>query len=131
MCTVNSNATVYVFHITKEACFQPDICFWRDSSGALRDRPVVADDLIYSLERLADRNVSSPGSWLVDDTIKGMRTFADVSTQSATTDYSMQIAGLQALDSHTVQITLSQPRQVHICKILTCSNNGGCNDGVI
>jgi oligopeptide transport system substrate-binding protein len=117
---VNSNATVYIFHINPEACFQPDICFGLDSSGAPKGRPVVADDLIYSLKRLADRKVSSPGSWLVDDTIKGMRAFVDVSTQKGATDYSMRIAGLQALDPHTVQIELSQPKQQFIWYFAMC-----------
>ncbi|MDD2600657.1 MAG: ABC transporter substrate-binding protein [Kiritimatiellae bacterium] len=108
---INSNATVYVFRINPNACFHADPCFGIDASGALKGRPVVAEDLVYSLKRLADRKVSSPGSWLVDDTIKGMRAFVDASMGSAPTDYSMEIAGLKALDAHTLQIELTQPKQ--------------------
>jgi ABC-type transport system substrate-binding protein len=108
---VNSNATVYVFHINPAACFQADICFGLDSDGRPKGRPVVAEDLIFSLKRLADRKVSSPGSWLVDDSIKGMRAFADASSLKTVTDYSMKISGLTALDSHTVQIELIEPKQ--------------------
>ena len=117
---VNSNATVYIFHINPQGRFHPDICFGCDSDGVLKGRSVVAKDVIYSLKRLADRKVSSPGSWLVDDTIKGMRAFADASTKKAPTDYSMQIAGLRALDSHTVQIELTQPKQQFIWYFAMC-----------
>jgi len=117
---VNSNATVYVFSISPLAQFQPDPCFGRDSHGSVRGRPVVAQDLIYSLKRLADRKVSSPGSWLVDDTIKGMRAFADASGQSAPTDYAMPVAGLQALDAHTLRIELTQPRPQFIWYFAMC-----------
>ncbi|MFA7171916.1 MAG: ABC transporter substrate-binding protein [Kiritimatiellia bacterium] len=111
---INSNALVYVFRINPNACFQADRCFGTDSSGVLKGRSVVAEDLIYSLKRLADRKVSSPGSWLVDDTIKGMRAFVDASMGSTPTDYSMDIAGLKALDAHTLQIELTQPKQQFI-----------------
>jgi len=114
MPVVNSNATVYLFHIDPEARFQDDICFGLDSHGSLKGRPVVAEDVIFSLKRLADRKVSSPGSWLVDDSIIGMRAFADASSQKSATDYSMDVSGLKALDSHTVQIELTEPKQQFI-----------------
>ncbi len=117
---VNSNATVYVFRINPLAQFQPDRCFGADASGALRGRPVVAEDMIYSLKRLADRKVSSPGSWLVDDTIKGMRAFADASTGAGATDYAMEVAGVKALDAHTLQIELTQPKQQFIWYFAMC-----------
>ncbi len=105
---VQSNGLVYVFRIHPEARFQPDLCFGVGAGGAARGRPVVAGDVIFALKRLADRRVASPGAWLVEDTIAGMRTFADASVQGSATDYAMEVAGLRALDARTVRIELTR-----------------------
>lgn len=117
---INSNATVYVFRINPKAVFQPDRCFGTDASGAFKGRSVRAADMIYSLKRLADRKVSSPGSWLVDDIIKGMRAFVEASMQNSPTDYTMDVVGLKALDEHTLQIELTQPTQQFIWYFAMC-----------
>ncbi len=108
---VSDDGLVYVFEIDPEAAFAPDPCFGRDAEGNLRGRSVTADDLVFSLKRLSDRKVASPGSWLTDDTIKGMRAFADASGGPAPTDYSMDVPGLQALDARRVRIELTVPRR--------------------
>lgn len=70
---------------------------------------MTAEDVVFSLKRLADRRVASPGAWLVEDTIAGMRAFADASATGAKTDYGAEVAGLRAADARTVQITLTRP----------------------
>ena len=109
---VQSNGLVYVFRIHPLARFQPDPCFGSDASGQPRGRPVTAADVVFSLKRLADRKVASPGAWLVEDAIAGMRAFAEKSAGAGATDYGAPVAGLQALDDRTVRIELTRPMNV-------------------
>jgi len=106
---VQSNGLAYVFRLHPDARFQPDLCFGADAEGEPRGRAVTADDVIYSLKRLADRRVASPGAWLVEDTVAGMRAFAEVSALGKQTDYGREVEGLQALDARTVRVRLNRP----------------------
>ena len=108
---ISDDGLVYIFTIHPDAHFFADTCFGKDSSGVLNGRSVTAADIVYSLKRLSDRKIASPGSWLMDDAVKGMRAFADASTGESATDYSMDVAGLQALDERRIRIELTQPRQ--------------------
>ena len=106
---VQSNGLVYVFRLHPEARFQPDPCFGKGAGGQPVGRPVVAEDVVYSLKRLADRRVASPGSWLVEDSIVGMRAFAEASVVTNVTDYDVSVAGVSAVDARTVRIALTRP----------------------
>jgi len=106
---VHSNGLVYVFRLHPDARFQSDRCFGTDAAGQPRGRPVTADDVVFSLKRLADRRVASPGAWLVEDTVAGMRAFADASVAGSKSDYSLPVSGLRALDARTVRIELARP----------------------
>jgi ABC-type transport system substrate-binding protein len=106
---VQSNGLVYVVRLDAEARFQPDPCFGPDGQGNPRGRPVTAEDVVFSLKRLGDRRVASPGEWLVLDSVAGMRAFAEASMSGASTDYSRPVGGLEALDARTVRITLTRP----------------------
>ncbi len=117
---VQSNGLVYVFRIHPEARFHPDRCFGADAQGRAIGRPVVADDVVFSLKRLADRRVASPGAWLVEDAIAGMRSFADASMTGDATDYSRPVEGLQALDRRTVKITLNRSLYPFVWYLAMC-----------
>ena len=106
---VQSNGCVYIFRISPEARFQPDPCFGEGDKGQPLSRAVTAADVVYSLKRLADRRVVSPGAWLVEDSIAGMRGFADASASGPCTDYEKPVRGLRVLDPHTVRIELTRP----------------------
>lgn len=69
-----------------------------------RGREVVAEDVIYSLKRHFDPNNISQGAWLWDGKIEGFDDWAN-----AGGDYDAPVAGLTALDRHTLQIRLSKP----------------------
>ena len=109
---VQSNGLVYVFRINPLATFHPDPCFGMDVSGQPRGRPVTAEDVVFSLKRLADRKVASPGSWLVEGSVLGMRAFSDASDGAGPTDYGIPVAGLRALDARTVRVELTRPMNV-------------------
>ncbi len=112
MPVVQSNGMVYVFSLHPQARFHPDLCFGADADGRKRGRAVTAHDVVFSLKRLADRKVASPGAWLVEDAITGMRAFAERSAAPAPTDYARDVAGLRAVDASTVRIELTRPMHV-------------------
>lgn len=112
MPSVQSNGTVYVFRIHPQARFHSDPCFGADTAGRFHGRPVTAEDVVFSLKRLADRKRASPGAWLVEDSILGMRPFAERSAQATPTDYSIEVAGVRATDAGTVRIELTRPMHV-------------------
>lgn len=106
---VHSNGCVYVLTLHPEARFQPDPCFGPDGSGRPRGRPVTAEDVVFSLKRLADRRLASPGSWLMEDAVAGMRAFAEASETGPATDYGLPVNGLRATGGRTVRIELTRP----------------------
>lgn len=111
---ISEDGRVYVVKLRPEACFHPHPCFGVDSNGEPVGRGVRASDVVFSLKRLADRKVASPGAWLVEDEIRGMRGFANQSSGVEPTDYSIEVEGLQAVDEHTLRIELVKPLHVFI-----------------
>ena len=81
---VSPDGLVYMFRIREGARFQPDACF---PGGA--GRLVVAGDVVYSLNRLADKANASSGLWTMD-----------------------AVAKVEAVDARTVRIVLK--RRLHV-----------------
>ncbi|MCL1921410.1 MAG: ABC transporter substrate-binding protein [Kiritimatiellaeota bacterium] len=111
---VQEDGRVLIFRIRPDARFHPDPCFGAGSGGKPQGRAVTAADVAYSLKRLADRKNVSPGAWTVEDTILGMRAFAELSAAAAPTDYAREVEGLRMLDERTLRIELAQPSHVFI-----------------
>jgi ABC-type transport system substrate-binding protein len=107
-----SNGLVYVIRLHPEARFQPDACFGADARGLPQGRAVCAADVVFTFKRLADRKVGSPGAWLVEDAVAGMRAFAERSASAAPTDYGAAVPGLTALDARSVRFELTRPSHV-------------------
>jgi ABC-type transport system substrate-binding protein len=101
---VSDDGLVYTFRIRKGIFFHDDPCF-PDGKG----RELVAEDFIYSFKRVADVKNASSGFWVFNHRVKGINIFHDASKGDAPTDYAMKVDGLKALDSHTLQITLTEP----------------------
>ncbi|MDB2436357.1 ABC transporter substrate-binding protein, partial [Schleiferiaceae bacterium] len=74
---IDSTAKVYTFRL-RNASFH-------------NGKPLAADDVVYSLNRLRDAKVASPGSWVVED-----------------------IASLRTVDASTVEIILKQPNSTFL-----------------
>ena len=109
---VTDEGRVYTFRLVTNAWFDADPCFGLAQDGpAARPmrRRVQAQDVVFSLKRLADAKLASSGAWLVKDQILGMRAFAEQSAGAAPTDYSLRVDGLRALDDRTVRIELVRP----------------------
>ena len=117
---VQSNGLVYVFRVHPDARFHPDACFGKDASGEPQGRPVIAEDVVFSLKRLGDRRVASPGSWLVEDAIKGMRAFADASATGHACDYAFPVSGLKVMDERTLRIELTRPMHQFVWYLAMC-----------
>jgi len=116
---VQEDGRVLIFRIHPDARFHPDPCFGTDPEGNPRGRPVTSADVVYSLKRLADRKIVSPGAWTVEDTILGMRAFAELSAGTDPTDYSREVEGLRALDERTLRIELAKPLHVFLYYLTT------------
>lgn len=57
---VKENNTLYIFKLREDVFFHKDECFGTDST-----RNVTAEDVKYSLERLVDPKILSPGKWVM------------------------------------------------------------------
>lgn len=76
---LDASRTIYTFHLRDDVFFHNDACF-KGGKG----RKVVAKDFEYSLSRVIDPAVGSPGSWIFIgrvDSIKPFRTVNDSTFQ--------------------------------------------------
>jgi len=81
---VSDDGLVYTFYLRDSIFFHDDECF-----GPSMTRKMNAYDVIYSYERLLDPAIQSPGSWILKDRLVDN--------------------GMVAIDSLTLQLTLSKP----------------------
>ena len=91
---------------------RPGIFFADDPAFKGQRRELVADDYVYSFKRFVDPASKSPlwtsmSTW----TILGLAALrAEAVEQKKPFDYDRPIEGLRALDRHTLQIRLEEPR---------------------
>ncbi len=104
MPTVSKDGLVYTFKIKKGVLFHDDAAF---PNG--KGRELLASDFVYSFKRLADPKLQSTGWWVVDGKIKGLNEWREKNSSREKVDYSEEIEGLKAVDSHTLQFTLAKP----------------------
>jgi len=104
MPTISDDGLTYTFPVRKGIFFHDDPCF---PNG--KGRELVAEDFVYSIKRIADVKNASSGFWAFNKRIAGINDFHDASKADTPTDYDMPVAGLLALDHHTLQITLTEP----------------------
>ncbi len=99
---ISKDGKTYTIKIKKGVLFQDDPAF----PGG-KGRELIANDFIYSWKRLADPKTKAKGWWLFDGLIVGLNEWRD-QTRSGKANYDSPIEGLQALDSHTLQIKLNR-----------------------
>jgi ABC-type transport system substrate-binding protein len=103
---VSKDGLTYLFHLTPGIMFAPDPAF----KGAARE--LTAHDYVYSIKRLYDPLLKSPWLFLFENKIVGdalLRQGATAKLVAPKFDYDTPVAGLQALDRHTLQIRLNAP----------------------
>jgi ABC-type transport system substrate-binding protein len=106
MPTVSKDGLTYTIKIRKGVSFIDDPAF---PNG--KGRELKAQDVVYSLKRLADPRVQATGFWILEGRVKGLDEWHAkyVKDASANANYDEEIPGLKALDDYTVQIQLKQP----------------------
>ena len=77
----------FIFHLRTDVYFQPDAAF-KNGKGRLLN----AHDVVYSFNRLMDRNVASPGGWIFNSRVDSVAPFT-------------------ALNDSTFQLKLARPFQ--------------------
>ena len=86
------------------------IRFTDDPAFKGKPRELVADDYVYSIKRSIDPTLRTGGDPALTDEIVGARAVVDAARKpGAKFDYDAPIAGLRAIDRHTLQLVLTQP----------------------
>jgi len=96
---VSDDGLTYTIRLKRGVQFIDDPAF-ADGIG----REVVAEDVIYSIKRHFDPSNISQGRWLWEGRIEGLEDWA-----ANGADYDAPVAGITALDSHTLQFRLTRP----------------------
>ena len=104
MPTISADQLVYTFKLKEGVQFHDNPCF-PDGRG----REFTAQDVVYSLKRLADPKNQAQAFWVIDGKIKGLNEWREKYAHAPATDYTEDIPGLQAIDRYTIQIRLTQP----------------------
>lgn len=89
-------------------------------------RKVTARDVVFSLLRLADARLNSPGYWVVRGTLDGIEKFRARTAEFAPGDltpYDEGCAGLRVLDEQTFEIVCAKanPRLFHLLALPYCA----------
>lgn len=87
---ISKDGLTYIFHLRNDVYFHRNILFKTEDST----RVVTAHDFEYSLSRLTNKKVASPGSWVLN------------SVKRDSTDV---LIGVQAINDSTLTINLSRP----------------------
>ena len=82
---ISDDKTIYTFHLRNDVFFHNDAAFPNK-----KGRKLVAEDVVYSLGRILDRQVASPGSWIFNRKVDSIQPF-------------------KAIDDSTFQLKLSRP----------------------
>lgn len=96
---ISADGLVYTIRIKPGVRFIDDPAF----PGG-KGREVVAGDFIYSIKRHFDPQTRPQGAWLWTGRIVGLDEW-----KAAGSDYDVGVAGLRAVDDHTIRITLTKP----------------------
>ena len=100
----------FTFHL------KPGIYFADDPAFHGQRRELVAQDYVYSIKRVYDPQLKSPGqAFLEDEGIIGLRELRDDALKhNKPFDYDREVEGLKALDRYTLQVRLREPRPRHL-----------------
>lgn len=101
---ISEDRKVYRFRLREGVHFQDSECF-PDGKG----RELVADDVFYSLKRMADEKNLPKGWWLLKDTILGFDEYRDQQNAAEEFDYDAPVEGMVKLNDHEFEIHLKEP----------------------
>jgi ABC-type transport system substrate-binding protein len=105
--TWSADRRTLLVKIRRGVLFHDDPCF-NEAGG--RGREMTAEDVAYSLRRLADPRIASPGWWILQGRIEGLDAWRTRSAQETRKpDYTVPVEGLQVTGRYTLKITLVRP----------------------
>ncbi len=96
---ISADGLVYRIRLKPGVRFIDDPCF----PGGV-GREVVAQDFVYSIQRQFDPANQPQGAWFWSGRIVGLDEW-----KAAGSDYDRPVAGLRAVDRHTLEIRLTRP----------------------
>lgn len=104
--TVSPDGRVWRFTLRAGICFADDPCF---AATGGKGRELVAEDVAYSIRRIADMKVGSGGYWVFRGKIAGLDEFREASRGAAPTDYDREVEGLRTTGRYELEIRLTEP----------------------
>lgn len=70
---ISDDKTIYTFHLRNDVFFHDDPAF-ENNAG----RKLIAADVVYSLSRIIDKTVASPGSWIFNRKVDSIQPFTAI-----------------------------------------------------
>ncbi|CAG0946492.1 Periplasmic dipeptide transport protein [Gammaproteobacteria bacterium] len=107
---VSDDFRTFVFRI------KPGIYFADDPAFQGKKRELVAQDYVYSIKRIYDPALKSPGAAVLEDEgIIGLQSLRDDAMKNNKPfDYDREVEGLKAIDRYTLQVKLRESRPRHL-----------------
>src|SRR5450432_1122884 len=97
---ITDDGKTYTIKLKKGILFAADPVF-----GG-KKRELVADDVVYSLKRLADPKIRSPWVFLVEGKFVGLDEEIAAAKKSGKFDYDKKLPGLEVVDEYTLKLRL-------------------------
>jgi len=112
--TISGDGLTFTVRIRKGINYGRNRCFGLEPDGQTpKTRAVRATDFVLAFKRIADFHIQTQLSWsFLSGRIKGLDEFRRKTEQYDEGDfgrYDLEVAGLRALDEHTLQIELTAP----------------------
>lgn len=96
----------YLCRLKRGIHYHDDPCF--EKTGG-KGREVVAADVLYSLQRMADPKVESPFYAVLEQRIIGYSETREIGMKTGKFDYATPVSGFEQIDSHTFRLHLKGP----------------------
>jgi len=112
--TISQDGLTFTVRIRPGVRYARNRCFGLEADGVTpKTRTVRAEDFVFAFKRIADFHVPTQLAWsFLSARIKGLDEFRAQTEQYEEGDFSrydLAVAGLRALDEHTLQIDLTAP----------------------
>jgi oligopeptide transport system substrate-binding protein len=121
MCGTTSSARIASFRASPWACQRSPptgsrgsstwqgIFFDDDAAFAGQKRELTAADFVYSWKRVVDPRIRAPNANVLEGRLVGLDEALARAKSSGRFDYDTEIAGLRAIDRHTLRLQLVEP----------------------
>ncbi|MBI5725626.1 MAG: hypothetical protein HZA50_16830 [Planctomycetes bacterium] len=110
---ISKDTLTYTIKIKKGLKYRRSPCFGTDKDGQPQTREVVAGDFVLAFKRVADPHIVTPLALaFIESKIVGLKEYRDKAKSYNKGDFSrydLPFEGVKALDSHTLQFSLSVP----------------------